>query len=260
MAQVADLADDHPLPPASDIAPPKKSASSPKPTAAAAALARAREQYAKAGVALTRARDRADDLSRHPHALRAREIAETQLNALRKVLLKSDTVKDTVELTKLDPAVIVFGTLTFFLVFIWYDLFNIAFPVTTAVIFARPAYHAILALDDRHAPPEDVDNTLAAFVLLGLVQTVEAFFGRALVAVIPHYFVLKLALFYYLNHPRLQGAAKVHDKLLKNLVATSPPFTPSPLPRPDQDLSPQKQQKLYTPKSFSKNGYSTSQL
>lgn len=114
MAQVSDLADDHPLPPASgsDIAPPKKAGASPKPTPAAAALARAREHYAKAGVALTRARDRADDLLRHPHALRAREIAETQLDALRKVLLKSDTVKDTVELTKLDPAVIVFGTVT----------------------------------------------------------------------------------------------------------------------------------------------------
>ncbi|KAL1409774.1 hypothetical protein Q8F55_003771 [Vanrija albida] len=245
MAQVALVPDDNPHDlPSSPVQ--KKTA---KATPAAAALARAREQYAKAGVAVARARGRANELSRHPHAVRARQIAESQLETLRRALLKSPTVQHAVEITKLDPAVLVFGTITFFLVFIWYDLFKLAFPVTTALCFVRPAYHALVALDDRR-PADDVDNTLAVFVLLGLVQTVEAFFGRALVAVIPYYFVLKLALFVYLGHPRLKGAAKVHDKLLKNLVATSPPFSPPAFPSPDQDLSPQKHQKVYTPKSF----------
>ena len=87
--------------------------------------------------------------------------------------------------------------------------------VTDLVSFVYPAYMSFKAIDSSNT----VDHTqwLTYWVVFSFMSIIESIFGY-LTEFIPFYFVIKVAFFIWLYHPKFTGAGLVYTQAIKPFV------------------------------------------
>ncbi|GMK59808.1 hypothetical protein CspeluHIS016_0900250 [Cutaneotrichosporon spelunceum] len=178
---------------------------------------------ARAAAHLTAAKGQFDSLAAHPQTQRALVAANEQVETLRAVLGRSESVLAAEKATGVERVRLVVGAAAAFILLVPFNLFGLAPAATRALTLLFPAYKAILALETG----KNTDNLLAYFIILGYFQVLESVFLPILVSQIPRYYTFKVAFFFYLAHPRLNGATKIHNVLFSRKIAT-PPMSPTP--------------------------------
>lgn len=87
--------------------------------------------------------------------------------------------------------------------------------VTDLVSFLYPAYMSFKAIDSKNSA--DDTQWLTYWVVFSFFSIFESI-GSFIVEFIPFYFVLKIAFFVWLYHPRFMGAGLVYTQVIKPFI------------------------------------------
>ncbi|BEI95003.1 uncharacterized protein CcaverHIS019_0705840 [Cutaneotrichosporon cavernicola] len=176
---------------------------------------------ARATAHLNVAKSHIDNIKSHPQTQRAVVAANEQVERLRAVLGRSESVVAAEKATGIERVRLVVGAVVAFVLLVPLNLFDMAASTTRALTLIFPAYKAIVALERA----SNTDNLLAYFIILGYFQVLESLLLPILVSQIPRYYTVKVAFMFYLAHPRLNGATKIYNLLFSRKLVT-PPLSP----------------------------------
>ena len=126
------------------------------------------------------------------------------------LLHHTDRLRDLEKKTGQPKAYIFFGVV-FLIVSVFYSLGGFKL-ISDVMAFIYPAYMSFKAIES----PDPVDDTQwltywVVFSLFSIVENVASF----LIAWIPFYYVIKIAFFAWLCHPKFMGAGLVYKQVVK---------------------------------------------
>lgn len=160
-----------------------------------------------------------DSATEHPAVKDAKKGALKQIDQLRQVLGRYSLVVEAEKRTGVDRVALVVGGVFLYILLIPVNLLGLALPTTNLLTFLPPM---ALAMRTLERPNDDRLRTLLSyFVVFGFVQFAESLMAGFLERKIPQYYTVKLLFLAYLIHPRTKGAQKIHQSVLRPLLATA---------------------------------------